>query len=90
MAGKDWYRCFMQRNTQLSLRRPEPTSLARATGFNQYNVAAFFQNLATVLERPTQPFEAIHVWNMDETGITTVQAPEKVVSRRGVKQLGSI
>ena len=41
-------------------------------------------------ERPTQPFEAIHVWNMDETGITTVQAPEKVVSRRGVKQLGSI
>lgn len=27
---------------------------------------------------------------MDETGVTTVQTPERVVSRRGVKQIGRI
>ena len=28
------------------------------------------------------------IWNMCETGITTVQKPDRVVARRGFKQLG--
>ncbi|XP_071575280.1 uncharacterized protein [Temnothorax nylanderi] len=30
------------------------------------------------------------IWNMNETGITTVQTPNKVVGRRGVKQIGRV
>lgn len=41
-AGRDWYRGFLERQQTLSLRTPEPTSLARATAFNKHTVAEFF------------------------------------------------
>lgn len=34
-AGEDWYSGFKARHPDLSLRRPEPTSIARARGFNK-------------------------------------------------------
>ena len=30
------------------------------------------------------------IWNVDETGVSTVQKPNKVVALKGVKQVGSI
>nr|CAI5851174.1 unnamed protein product [Callosobruchus analis] len=41
MAGKDWLKAFRKRHPELSLRRPEPCSLARATAFNKVNVDRF-------------------------------------------------
>ena len=32
----------------------------------------------------------IFIWNMDETGVTTVQRLDKVISRRGQKQVGAV
>ena len=48
----------------------------------------FFENLKQVLEK--YKFETRAIFNMDETGITTVQSPNKVIARRGVKQVGRI
>lgn len=36
LAGKDWVMSFLQRNPELSLRRPEKTSIARAISFNKH------------------------------------------------------
>ncbi|XP_050549651.1 uncharacterized protein LOC118268371 [Spodoptera frugiperda] len=88
LAGEEWYRMFMRRNPELSLRAAQATSLSRATSFNKTNVDSFYDNLATVMDR--HKFEPQDIYNADETGITTVQKPDRVVARRGAHQVGSV
>lgn len=88
MSGRDWFFSFMLRHPKLSLRKPEATSLARASAFNRTNVELFFN----LYDKATQniTFEAHRIWNMDETGLTTVHKPDRVIAGCGRKQVGQI
>ncbi|XP_077060445.1 uncharacterized protein LOC143712127 isoform X1 [Siphateles boraxobius] len=88
MAGKDWLTSFLQRNNTLSIRRPQATSMSHSTSFNRTNVSSFFKNLQTVLARYL--FEAKDIWNVDETGTTTVQVPGKIIATKGKRQVGAV
>ncbi|KAK6166826.1 hypothetical protein SNE40_023441 [Patella caerulea] len=88
MAGPDWFSAFLKRHPQLAIRVPEATSLARASAFNKANVSVFFGKLAAVMDR--NKFDCTRIWNIDETAITTVVKPNKVVASTGTKQVGSL
>lgn len=64
--------------------------MSRGTSFNhQTYVGRFFDNLDYVHKR-FGPFPPERIWNQDETGVTTVQNPPKVVTPKGVKQIGTV
>lgn len=87
-ASDDWLKGFMSRHKDLAVRKPESTSLSRATSFNKTNVNNFFENLSTVLRKYNFPPHMI--FNADETGCSTVTNPPKVIAERGSKQIGQV
>ncbi|XP_037789962.1 uncharacterized protein LOC119585363 [Penaeus monodon] len=87
-AGRDWLTGFLERQGDLSLRTPEATSLARMTSFNRTNLCIFQTKLEGVLQR-YQLSESC-IYNLDETGCTTVQKVSKIITQKGVHQVGQV
>jgi len=56
-------------------------------GFRQSEVNRFFDNCKQVYEK--EKFDPCHIYNMDETGMSTVQQQkEKILAQTGNKQIG--
>ncbi|XP_077286031.1 uncharacterized protein LOC143911145 [Arctopsyche grandis] len=89
MAGIDWLYGYRKRHPELTLRKPEPCSLSRARSFHKHNVKTFFDNLG-VMKRHPGFADGTRVYNLDETGTTTVQKPKKVIAAKGSKQLNKV
>ncbi|CAH2095091.1 unnamed protein product [Euphydryas editha] len=85
LAGLEWFRFFKKRHPDISVKKPETVSLARATSFNRETVAIFFNNLEELLKREPRFADGTRIFNLDETGTTTVQKPQKVVAPAGTK-----
>ncbi|CAH2098160.1 unnamed protein product [Euphydryas editha] len=85
MAGKDWLTGFMRPN-KLSFRKAE--GLNKAKAFNKHEVSIFFKLLEELMEK--YKFLPRNIFNVDETGITSVQDPGKVITENGQKCVGSI
>ncbi|CAD6230309.1 GSCOCG00006748001-RA-CDS [Cotesia congregata] len=88
MAGKEWLTKFLARNPELSIRKPEATSLGRATSFYAENVKVYFEKLAGVMTKYN--FTVSQIWNVDETGVSTVLKPNKIVAGKGKKNVGAM
>ncbi|XP_047137495.1 uncharacterized protein LOC124814000 [Hydra vulgaris] len=48
------------------------------------------KSIARAISVQRHQFTPADIWNMDETGVTIVQKPDKVISRKGQKQVGAI
>jgi hypothetical protein len=90
-AGMDWLRGFLKRFPELSIRKPQPTSMSRAVAFNKPRVEEFFNIYRETLETlPPNCCNPSHIWNVDETGISTVHNPKNIIATRGINQVGKI
>ncbi|XP_065561220.1 uncharacterized protein LOC136027698 [Artemia franciscana] len=87
MTGLDWIHGFMDRN-KISVRKPEATSIGRAMGYNKEEANRFYRNLEQAMDKCK--FKDTNCWNVDETGITTVQDPGLILAEQGQKCAGSI
>ena len=63
ITGIDWFLSF-QFKYGLSVRKPEATSLARATAFNRHTVGKFFDQLGDLYDR--YKFEMHDICNLNE------------------------
>ncbi|KAJ8884195.1 hypothetical protein PR048_016052 [Dryococelus australis] len=82
--GYDWYKVFKERHTNITLKTPEPTSVARARGFNKPKVNKFYDRYSDILEE--HKINATTLLKVDETGIaTTSNIPPKILSSTGKK-----
>ena len=87
-AGEDWAAQFLKRHPGLTLRSPEATSMTRLSGFNRVQVDRFYALLKGELE--SKKFQPQRIYNVNESGITTVQTPGKILAKKGGKQVGRI
>ena len=78
-AGRYWLKKFLKRNQKLSVRTAEATSIARASGFNKKSVDNFFDIYIPIIEE--FHLTANKIYNMDETSLSTVQKPDKIVAK---------
>ena len=87
MAGRDFVSGFLKRHPKLSLRKPEAVSLNRVFGLDKTSVNLYFDNLKTVLEH--HDFQPHQIFNCDESGLTCVHKPVKVLAPKGKRCVSS-
>ncbi|KAF2892327.1 hypothetical protein ILUMI_13845 [Ignelater luminosus] len=87
-AGIIWIYLFRQRHNNISLRTPEAKNLDRATNFNKTHVTFFLKNLKEVIEKHN--LTALQIYNYDETGVTNVHKPPKILAPKHQKRVGKV
>ncbi|XP_015181519.1 PREDICTED: uncharacterized protein LOC107069070 [Polistes dominula] len=83
-AGLDWVHGFMRRNPSVSVRKAEVTSLNRVSAFNKKEITHFYDKLGELIEK--HKFLPNNIYNANETGITKVTDPGKVLAKKDKKE----
>jgi len=94
-AGRAWFDGFRRRHPRLTIRKPQPLSYCRALCSDPETIKAFFGKLGSIqcvygrLNLISKPMQ-VPVYNLDETGVTIVHRPGKVVTEVGRRNVHAI
>uniref|UniRef100_A0A2A4J5L2 HTH CENPB-type domain-containing protein n=1 Tax=Heliothis virescens TaxID=7102 RepID=A0A2A4J5L2_HELVI len=67
-AGKDWFKAFMKRNPEISIRKAQFMNPARAQKLNKFIVDDHFQKLRDIYDTRDLHDHPERIYNMDEKG----------------------
>lgn len=81
LAGKNWLLSSRNKYSELTLRKPDACSLARATAFNRTHIERYYNYFEDLIKRSSALTDGTRICKLDETSTTTVQNPQKVIAR---------
>ena len=82
-AGRAWFDGFCRRHPKLSIRSPLPLSYCRARCADADTINDFFGKLGAIYGRLNLISKPMQIYNCDETGVSVVHKPGKVVAEMG-------
>lgn len=87
-AGKDWYKAFMKRHPEISLRKAQFMNVARAQKLNKFIVGDHFDRLKKVYDKLELRDHPERIYNMDEKGCRlTIHHQQGVLAKKGAKRV---
>ena len=89
-AGRAWFDGFKSRHPRLTLRCTQPLSHARASSANCEIISDYFAKLGAVCAKLNLLSKPMQIYNMDETGVTVIHKPGKVVTEVGRRNVWAI
>ena len=89
-AGRAWFDGFMRRHPHLTIRTPQSLSYCRAVSANEETISDFFGKLGSIYGKLNLVSKPMQIYNSDETGVTIVFKPWKVVAEMGCRKVYTV
>ena len=82
-----WWRRFLERQPQLTLRKGDPTAHVRMNAVTKDVIEGYYNLLEETLCEHDLTNKPSHIYNMDESGMPLDHRPPNVVAKRGQKKV---
>ena len=89
-AGRAWFDAFCRRHPKLSILSPLPLSYCRARCASMDTINDFFGKLGAIYGRLNLICKPMQIYNCDETGVSVVHKPGKVVAEMGCHKVYAV
>ena len=86
-VGRHWWDCWVKSHPEISLRKPSQLSNSRAVVCKEQIDS--FHDIIDRVWRETPTYQAMHIYNLDETCILPCGAQQRVLGRKGTKTINS-
>ena len=89
-VGRWWFQGFKARHPNLTVCMPQALSHCRALCSNKETISDFFGKLGAIYGKLNLISKPMQIYNSDETGVTIVHKPTKVVAELGRRNVYSV
>ena len=80
-----WFYGFLKRWSDLKVVKPQKLSIARAQSASKEKLDSYYKEISTILTKYNLHDKPEHIFNVDETSVTTEHSPPKIVCNKETK-----
>ncbi|CAH2016687.1 unnamed protein product [Acanthoscelides obtectus] len=89
-AGQKWLELCLKRRSEVSIRKSENTSIARALGMSRETVGKYFSDLERIMTEHNFYDKPGHIFDTDETGLQLNTRAGQVLAEKSSKCVPSV